>query len=205
MLKRFAPILLLVALCWLMFVLNNLILAGHLTQFGIRPRHLSSLPGIFWSPFLHVSFHHLAANTLPLLILGAIICARSRKEFILVTVTGVLLGGGFTWLIGRSAYHVGASGLIFCFFGYLASLALFNRKTGTLLLSLLCIIGYGGLLRGLVPTSAAVSWEGHLAGFMAGIILAWLSSELSHSLAKPAQPPPAKSDQQSLEAPQSVR
>src|SRR5438874_5321142 len=173
MLKRFAPILSLIALCWLMFVLNNLILGGHLTQFGIRPRHLSSLPGIFWSPFLHVSFHHLVANTLPLLILGAIINARSAREFILVTVTGILLGGGFTWLIGRSAYHVGASGLIFCYFGYLASLAWFDRKIGTLFLSLICIVGYGGILRALLPTSAAVSWEGHLAGFLAGVALAW--------------------------------
>jgi membrane associated rhomboid family serine protease len=190
LLKRFSPILLLVGLCWVLFVLNNLILGGHLTQFGIRPRHLSSLPGILFAPFLHVSFHHLAANTPPLLILGAVICARSKREFALVTLCGIILGGSFTWLIGRSAYHVGASGLIFCYFGYLASLAFFERKIGTLLLSLLCLVGYGGLLRGMVPTSTAVSWEGHVAGFLAGITLAWLTSELKHQTpAVPAQAP----------------
>jgi len=187
-LRRFSPILLLVGLCWIMFVLNNLIFAGHLTQFGIRPRHISSLPGIFFAPFLHVSFHHLAANTPPLLILGAIICARSKGEFALVTAAGIILGGAATWFIGRSAYHVGASGLIFCYFGYLASLTIFQRKIGTLLLSLLCIVGYGGLLRGLAPTSAAVSWEGHVAGFLAGITLAWLTSELKHPQPNPSSP-----------------
>jgi membrane associated rhomboid family serine protease len=184
MLKRLAPILSLTALCWLVFVLNNLILGGHLTQYAIRPRHVSGLLGILWSPFLHVSFHHLAANTVPMLILGGIICARGRAEFALVTAGGILLTGGLTWLIGRSAYHVGASGLVFCFFGYLASLAWFDRKIGTLLLSIICIVGYGGILRGLMPTSAAVSWEGHLAGFLAGIALAWFRSEV-----KPAKEP----------------
>jgi len=177
-LRRFVPILLLVAVCWLVFLINNLLLGRHLTQFGIRPRHVSSLLGIIWSPFLHVSFHHLAANTLPFLILGAILCGRSRKEFALVTFAGIILSGGLTWLIGRSAYHVGASGLIFCYFGYLASLAFFQHKIGALLISVICILAYGGLLRGLVPTSAAVSWEGHLAGFVTGVTLAWLSSEL---------------------------
>ena len=189
-LKRFSPILVIVGLCWLMFAVNNLILRGHLTQFGIRPRHISSLPGILFSPFLHLNFHHLAANTPPLLILGAIICARSKREFALVTLCGIILGGGFTWLIGRSAYHVGASGLIFCYFGYLASLTFFERKIGTLLLSLLCIVGYGGLLRGLAPTSTAVSWEGHVAGFLAGITLAWLTSELKHQTPAVQAPAP---------------
>src|ERR1700730_2732951 len=113
-LHRFTPVLVLTALCWLVFVVNNLILNGHLSRFGIIPRHLGSLPGIIWSPFLHGSFSHLAANTLPLLILGAIICARGRGEFTLVTIGGTLLGGGLTWLIGRNACHIGASGLIFC-------------------------------------------------------------------------------------------
>lgn len=175
--KRFVPIVMLTALCWLVFVVNNLILDGHLSRYGIIPRHLSGLPGIIWAPFLHASFQHLAANTLPLLILGGIICARSDGEFTLATVGGILLGGGLTWLIARNADHIGASGLIFCYFGYLASLAYFKRNIGTLLLSLVCIFGYGGMLRGILPTSAAVSWEGHLAGLAAGVALAWVASK----------------------------
>jgi membrane associated rhomboid family serine protease len=181
-LKRLRPILLLVALCWLMFLINNLFLSGYLDRFGITPRHLGGLPGIIWAPLLHGSFSHLLANTLPLLILGGILCARSQSEFAMVAATGTLLGGGLTWLFARNASHIGASGLIFCFFGYLASLAYFRRTFGTLLLSAICVLAYGGMLRGIVPTSTPVSWEGHIAGLLAGIALAAMTS-------KPVVPP----------------
>jgi len=175
-LKRFAPILALVAACWLVFVFNNLLLHGQLSQYGIIPRYLGGLPGIIWAPFLHGSFKHLAANTVPLFVLGAILCARNKREFIFVAVGGIILGGGLTWLFARNASHIGASGLIFCFFGYLASLACFNRTIGTLLLSVVCIVGYGGMLRGVLPGSVAISWESHAAGLVAGVVLAWLNS-----------------------------
>ena len=175
--KRFTPILTLVGLCWLMLLINNLLLGGGLNRFGITPRHLAGLPGILWAPFLHGSLSHLLANTVPLLILGGILCARSQSEFVTVAATGVLLGGALTWLFARNASHIGASGLIFCFFGYLASLAYFRRTFGTLLLSAICILLYGGMLRGIVPTSTPVSWEGHIAGLVAGVALASLNRQ----------------------------
>ncbi len=180
----------LVALCWAVFILNNLILHGHLNQNGLRPRHIGGLPGIIWSPFLHGSFQHLMANTVPLALLGAILCLRGRNEFAIVTMMGVILSGVLTWLIGRNAYHIGASGLIFCFFGYLASLAFFERKIGTLLLSIVCIVGYGGIIRGILPTSSAVSWEGHLAGFISGITLAWFFSNVKQATTEKKVPVP---------------
>jgi membrane associated rhomboid family serine protease len=116
----------------------------------------------------------------------------------MVTVGGILLSGSLTWLIGRNGNHVGASGLIFCFFGYLASLAPFNRKIGTLLLSLVCIIGYGGILRGLVPTSARVSWEGHLAGLSAGIALAWFIAKVEKTPVESSKPQAPSSRESSI-------
>jgi membrane associated rhomboid family serine protease len=181
MVKRLTPILFLIALCWAAFVVNNLILHGTLNQYGIRPRHIGGLPGILWAPFLHGSWKHLLANTLPLAVLGAILSLRGRSEFGIVTVAGIFLSGALTWLIGRSAYHIGASGLIFCFFGYLASLAFFERRISTLLLSIMCIVGYGGIVRGILPTSSTVSWEGHLAGFTSGIALAWFLSKVKEA------------------------
>lgn len=178
LLNRLSPALVLVGICWVVFVINNLALESRLNQYGIRPRHVGSLPGILFSPFLHGSMQHLAANTVPLAVLGIILCLRDRREFGVVTAAGILLSGGLTWLIGRNAYHIGASGMIFCYFGYLASLALFERKIGTLLLSIVCIVAYGGIVRGILPTSKAVSWEGHLAGFLAGITLAWFLSKV---------------------------
>jgi membrane associated rhomboid family serine protease len=177
MLKRFTPIITLTALCWLVFGLDTVIWHGNLARHGLLPRHLDSLTGIIWSPFLHASYQHLAANTLPLLILGGIVCARGKGEFAVITVGGILLGGIFTWLFARSAYHIGASGLIFCYFGYIASLAWFNRTLGTLCLSVVCILGYGGMLKGIFPTMARISWEGHLAGLVAGVVLGALMSK----------------------------
>jgi len=188
--KRFTPILALTAVCWLVFLVNNLLWRGQLDQYGIQPRHFSSLSGILYAPFLHASYEHLAANTLPLLILGAIICGRSRGEFIVVTVLGLLATGGLTWLFARTACHIGASGLIFCYFGYLASLAYFHRTFGTLCLSVVCIIGYGGLIRGIVPTSTPISWENHLAGLVAGTALAWFMAKLKKTPSGTPKPGP---------------
>lgn len=177
--KRFTPAIALVALCWAVFVFNNLLWNAHFNYYGIIPRRVGSLPGILWAPFLHGSFEHLAANTLPLLILGLILCARGRSEFLAICIGGVVLGGGLTWIFARNASHIGASGLIFCFFGYLASMAYFRRTFGTLLLSAACLLGYGGMLKGILPTSAPVSWEGHAAGLAAGIVLASIRSKLN--------------------------
>ena len=188
MFKRFIPIILLTTSCWLVFLINNVMWGGSFDCYGIAPRQVSGLPGIVFSPFLHGSYQHLTANTLPLLILGGIICGRSRGEFVVVTVTGILLGGGLTWLFARNACHIGASGLIFCYFGYLASLAWFNRTFGTLLLSVVCIVAYGGILRGIVPTAAGVSWESHLAGLAAGVAIAALMAKLEKTPRSPKEP-----------------
>ena len=179
MLKRFTPIIVLTALCWGVFLVNNVILGGALLGYGIVPRHLSSLPGIIWAPFLHESLAHIAANTVPLAVLGAIVCARGRSEFMLVTIFGILLTGGLTWVFARTACHVGASGLIFCYFGYLASLAWFNRTVGTLLLSLVCLVAYGGIIRGVLPGVPGISWESHFAGLVSGVTLAWFTAKLN--------------------------
>ena len=176
-LNRLGPVIALTGICWAVFLVNNIFLGGHLSRYGIIPRHLSALPGIFWSPFLHSSFKHLAANSVPLLVLGAMLCLRSKAEFSWVTLGGIIVGGGLTWLFGRTAIHIGASGLVFCFFGYLASLAFFKRNLVTIGLSLVCILVYGGVLKGVLPNAGPVSWEGHLAGLLAGITVAWVRSK----------------------------
>jgi membrane associated rhomboid family serine protease len=170
--KRFTPILALVAVCWAVFLVNHVMLRGALTTHGVVPRHLASLPGILWSPFLHVSLAHLMANTLPLLILGGIICARSKAQFIGVTMTGILLGGLLVWLFARNADHVGASGLVFCYFGFTVARAWFDRTILDFGLALICMVGYGGILFGLLPVVPGVSWEAHLAGLLAGVVSA---------------------------------
>ena len=171
--KRFTPICVLVAICWIVFGVNNIILRGALNQYALEPRHLNALPGILWSPFLHENFGHIAANTLPLFLLGAMICFRSRAQFLGVTTTGIVIGGGLTWLLARDAHHLGASGLIFCYFGFLIARAFFDRSIVTFILAILCLVGFGGIIWGILPVSRAISWEGHAAGLAAGILAAW--------------------------------
>lgn len=194
MLKRFSPVLVLVAVCWIVFGVNAAVWHGDLTRYGIVPRHVAGLPGILWAPFLHASLKHLVANTAPLLVLGGILCARGKREFQGVMVAGIVLGGGLTWLFARQATHVGASGLVFACFGYLVSLAVFNRTIGSLLLSLACLVGYGGMLWGILPTAAHVSWEGHLAGLIAGVALGWLRAKPESSRQQPTQQQPLPLD-----------
>lgn len=177
--KRFTPVIALAATTWVVFAADQWLWAGQLRQHGIVPRHLAGIPGILWAPFLHGSFQHLAANTAPLLILGGILSARNRSEFLTVAALGTVLGGALTWAFARNASHIGASGLVFCLFGYLASLAYFRRTLGTLLLSAVCLLAYGGMLKGLFPTSKGISWESHVAGLVAGVLLAWLACKLN--------------------------
>lgn len=175
LLKRFIPVIGFVAVCWAVFLVNNVLLGGALDRFGIVPRQVDGLPGIIFSPVLHVSLKHLIANTLPLVVLGAILCARGRSEFWTVTLAGALIGGVLTWIFGRKAYHIGASGLIFCYFGYVASLAWFRRTLLNFVLSVGCVLLYGGMLKGMMPVSGAISWESHLAGLIASVTIASFS------------------------------
>ncbi len=183
MLKRFAPILILGAASWLVFFINNALWHGQLTQYGIVPRHLGALPGILWAPFLHASWAHLLANTLPLLVLGGLLCARQPGEFIGVTILGIILTGGLTWLFARNACHIGASGLVFCYFGFLASRAWFERTLATFGISILCLILYGGLITGVLPRSGPTSWENHAAGLVSGIGIAWAVAKVKNRAA----------------------
>jgi membrane associated rhomboid family serine protease len=86
----------------------------------------------------------------------------------------ILMGGLGLWLVGRPAYHVGASALIFGYFGYLVAKGIFDRRMKSFLFAMVAIAAYGGLFWGLLPTVRYISWEGHACGFIAGIMAAWI-------------------------------
>jgi membrane associated rhomboid family serine protease len=149
--------------------LVNLAFRHQLLRLGILPRTVEGLPGIVLAPFLHGGFPHLIANTIPLLVLGSLVLLSGRWAFVRATLTIALLGGALTWLLGRPAYHVGASGLIFGYLGYLVAKAWFERRAVPILIALTATALYGGVLWGVLPIMPGVSWEGHLFGFAAGI------------------------------------
>jgi membrane associated rhomboid family serine protease len=148
-----------------------------LDQFGIVPRRVSGLPGIPLAPLLHAGWSHLAANSLPFAILGLFVMGRGERTFWTVSAGIVVLGGLAVWLLGRGqAVHVGASGLIFGYFGYLVALGVIERSVASILRALAVGLFYGSIIWGVLPNHRGVSWESHLFGLLTGIAMACLSS-----------------------------
>lgn len=144
---------------------------------GILPRTIVGLRGIVFAPFLHGSFAHVAANTIPFLVLGGLIMLRRPSNFWAVTIATALIGGMGTWLFGRTSIHIGASGVIFGYFGFLLTLGYFERSLAAVLQSIIVGAIYGGLIWGVLPAQPGISWEGHLFGFLAGAFTAYLLAD----------------------------
>lgn len=162
------------AVMWVLQLVNS-VAFNVLVRLGIRPRETAGLLGIFLAPFLHGGFAHLMANTLPFLVLGWLILLHNVRDFVVVSLLAMLVGGFGTWLTGApGSVHVGASGVVFGYFGFLLLRGYFRRSVGAILLSLLIGALYGGLLFGVLPGQAGISWQGHLFGFLGGGLSAYL-------------------------------
>jgi membrane associated rhomboid family serine protease len=143
-------------------------------NYGIYPRTVEGLKGILFSPFLHGSFVHLISNSLPFLILGTTIVFFYNNIYGRVLIAIYLLTGIGVWLIARPAYHIGASGVIYGFAGFLIFSGLFRREFKSILISIVILIFYGGLIWGVFPGATGVSWESHLVGGIVGLLCAYV-------------------------------
>lgn len=163
-----------VALLWVL-ALIDLIPGVDLARFGVVPRDRAGLLGIPFHVFIHSGFGHLLSNTVPLLILGGLIAMRGTRFLVVCSVFIVVFSGAGVWLLGRSATHIGASGLVFGYFGCLVALGFFERGCVSFIVAVAVAAFYGfGILSGLLPLNAYVSWEGHLFGLIGGVLFAWL-------------------------------
>ncbi len=173
-LHRVVPVLVLVALMWASEVVD-LLTPLRLDAYGIRPRDADGLAGIVLAPFLHLGFGHLLANTTALLVLGALL-AWTTRHLGLVTVGVVVLGGAAVWLLGAPrTVVIGASGVVYGYAAFLAVYGAVARRVVPALAGVLVVALYGGLLWGVLPLQQGVSWQGHLFGAAAGVLLAvWL-------------------------------
>ena len=143
-------------------------------RLAIVPRTSGGLVGIFTAPFVHGGVAHLAANLPPFIVLGALVLRHGQQTF-LKTVLFIALGSGLLlWLLGRSAAHMGASGVIFGLFGYLVALAYFSRGMTDVLIAGAVVLVYGSMLAGIKPARNGTSFEGHFFGLLAGVATAWL-------------------------------
>jgi membrane associated rhomboid family serine protease len=173
-LRRVTTLIGFVAALWIIQAANWASSYAFNPTFGLIPRQASGLDGVVSMPFLHGSFEHLSANTPPLLLLGALLAATATRGLVAMNIVVVGLGGMLVWLLGSSAIHIGASGLVFGWFGFLITRGLVDRSPVTLGASVLVGVLYGSIIWGVLPGQPGVSWEAHLFGAIAGAVAACL-------------------------------
>lgn len=163
-----------VALMWVVEIVDLYFLKSiNLNLYGIRPRDPIGLRGVLLSPFLHAGLKHLAANTVPLLIFGGLILLRPLADFYRVTFWSIVLSGLGVWLIAPSGtVHIGASGLVFGYFGFLVLNGYFERRPSSIAVSIGISAVYGSLIWSALPSMPDVSWQSHFCGFIAGALTA---------------------------------
>lgn len=163
-----------VVIAWGVEILDTVFL-GYFDRFGIHPRRVAGLLGVLTSPFLHLGFGHLVSNTVPFLMLGGMVLMGGRKVFITATFFIMVVGGMALWVLGPGGTnHVGASGLIFGYLGFLLARGIFEKSVVWIVISIGILLLYGGMLNGVFPGQPGISWQGHLFGTIAGVVAAWV-------------------------------
>ena len=160
-----------VLLIWLSFWFQVRIFSGF-KSFGVVPLTFSGLRGIVFSPFIHGDITHLYHNTIPLFVLSTALFYFYRAISWKVILYGILLSGLITWFIGRPANHIGASGLIYVLVSFIFFKGVFAKHYRLVALSLLVVFLYGSMIWYVFPVKRGISWEGHLAGLITGLVFA---------------------------------
>jgi len=161
-------------LMWALEITDWILPGNPLDVWGIRPRDTDALGGILFAPFLHLNFGHLIANSIPFAILGWMVMLRSTRDFFRVFIIALLFAGVGTWLFGApGTVHIGASGIVFGFIGFLLTRGVFEKSFLWLFVGLVVAIVYGGALWSLVFIAKGISWSGHFFGLVGGVFAAW--------------------------------
>jgi membrane associated rhomboid family serine protease len=172
--KRFFWLAVLLGAIWAVEAVN-LILGYRLNDwFGLRPRSVEGLDGVLFMPLLHGSLSHAVSNSFPLAVLGGIMTATARKVVLLASVVIIVLGGLGVWVFGATGVHIGASGLIFGWFGFLAARGLIEKHIVPFLAAAGIVLAYGSMIWGVLPGQPGVSWEAHFFCFAAGVLAAYV-------------------------------
>ncbi|NLB87580.1 MAG: rhomboid family intramembrane serine protease [Bacteroidales bacterium] len=168
-------------LAWLIFALEKS-LNINFAQYGLLPRDFRQWYGILTMPFLHGGSEHIIANTVSFIILGSMLFYFHNDRAILLFILSYFLSGIFTWLIGRESIHIGASAMIYAFAGYLFTAGLIGKNIRRMAITLIIVFLYGSMIWGMFPINEKISWEGHLSGFITGLILAIIFTPPTESL-----------------------
>jgi membrane associated rhomboid family serine protease len=144
--------------------------------YGIEPLQVDGLDGVLFAPLLHGNWAHLMSNTVPFLVFGFLAMAGGFRQFLVVTATIWVLGGLGVWLTGGSGYHIGASGVIFGWLVFLLTRGFFARSGLQILMAVGLFFVWGGILFGVLPGQPGISWQAHLFGALAGLLVARLAA-----------------------------
>jgi len=169
-----------IALIWILQVFNWADGYRLDADYGILPHNAGRLPEIFTAPFLHVSWQHIEGNTVPLFVLGVLAAYRGVKKFLLVTLIVGVASGLAVWLFQSSSeLTVGASGLIFGYFGYVVVRGFFDRNLLDIGIGIVAGVLYWTILQVAIPGTPGISWIDHLGGLFGGVVAAWVLRERS--------------------------
>lgn len=170
----FALVAAMAGLMWAVEVLDR-ITGGDLEALGIEPHRADGLIGVVAAPFLHADFAHLMSNTVPFLVLGFAIALSGVLRVVAVTAIVMLVGGMGVWLFAaEGSLHIGASGVVFGYAGYVISRGVFNRSVLELVMGAVVAGVWGSaLLGGLLPQDG-ISWQGHFFGAVGGVVAAYV-------------------------------
>ena len=164
----------LLAWMWLLELVDQLS-GNRLDNFGIHAQEVDGLPGILSAPFLHAGWDHLISNSVPFLVLGFLVLMGGLARWALSSLICIGASGVFAWLLTPADTIVlGASGLIFGWLTYLLARGIWSRRPGQVVIAVLVMLLYGGLIFGVLPGNAGVSWQAHLGGAIGGVLAAWL-------------------------------
>lgn len=177
--KKIAIPIVLVSVLWVIKIVETL-LNLRFVGYGIYPREVDSLPGIFTSPFIHSDFNHLISNSFPLLILISVMVLFYRRVALFSLLLITFLTGLSVWIFARPSYHIGASGVVYGLVSFVFWSGIFRKNAKSIILSLIVLMLYSGLFLGILPPeSSNISWESHLAGGIVGIFVALLFKDVT--------------------------
>lgn len=151
----------------------NLFTNRSLNQFGLIPRDIGGLTGLITAPFLHGSLWHYLSNIIPFTLFSILMMQHGTSRYIKVSFACTVVSGLLVWVFARQAIHVGASGLIYGYFGYLVLAGFLSGRVKLILISLFVGISYGTLVFGVLPIGRYISWESHLFGLLTGLACAY--------------------------------
>tara|TARA_B110000091_G_scaffold60350_1_gene66170 strand:- start:871 stop:1563 length:693 start_codon:yes stop_codon:yes gene_type:complete len=165
--------LLYIVIIWMLYFIE-IKFGYNFNKYGVYPRDFKGFRGVFLTHFIHSNTTHLFNNSIPLFVLLLSVFMFYKEVALKVLVYGGLLTGFLTWVIARESYHIGASGIVYLLFSFVFFSGILKKHFRLVAVSLVVIFLYGSMIWYVLPIKDGMSWEGHLSGFIVGLVFAFL-------------------------------